>query len=77
MHSLGLDYINHACTFAEVGQAGVGVSARVAGWGGGEGEITRQNSELYYTRIKILGSCLFLQSAPANLHAKRLHMKQS
>ena len=35
MHSLGLDYINHACTFAEVGQAGVGVSARVAGGGGG------------------------------------------
>ena len=35
--------------------------------GGSEGE----NSELYYTRIKILGSCLFLQSVPANLHAKR------
>ena len=29
-----------------------------------------QNSELYYSRIKILGSCLFLQSVPANLHAK-------
>ena len=26
-----------------------------------------QNSELYYTKIKILGSCLFLQSVPANL----------
>ena len=24
-----------------------------------------QNSELYYSRIKILGSCLFLQSVPA------------
>ena len=35
-----------------------------------------QNSELYYTRIKILGSCLFLQSVPANLHASRLHIKQ-
>ena len=35
--------------------------------GGSEGE----NSELYYIRIKILGSCLFLQSVPANLHAKR------
>ena len=29
----------------------------------------RENSELYYSRIKILGSCLFLQSVPANLHA--------
>ena len=35
-----------------------------------------QNSELYYSRIKILGSCLFLQSVPANLHANRLHIKQ-
>ena len=34
-----------------------------------------ENSELYYTRIKILGSCLFLQSVPANLHANRLHIK--
>ena len=34
------------------------------------------NSELYYTRIKILGSCLFLQSVPANLQANRLHIKQ-
>ena len=42
-----------------------------------EGERERtQNSELYYTRIKILGSCLFLQSVPANLHASRLHIKQ-
>ena len=24
----------------------------------------RENSELYYTRIKILGSCLFVQSVP-------------
>ena len=40
-----------------------------------EGERT-QNSELYYTRIKILGSCLFLQSVPDNLHANRLHVKQ-
>ena len=36
-----------------------------------------QNSELYYTRIKILGSCLFLQSVPANLHARRLHKNNS
>ena len=36
-----------------------------------------QNSELYYTRIKILGSCLFLQSVPANLHASRLHINNS
>ena len=27
-------------------------------------------------RIKILGSCLFLQSVPANLHASRLHIEQ-
>ena len=41
-----------------------------------ERERERENSELYYTRIKILGSCLFLQSVPANLHASRLHIKQ-
>ena len=34
-------------------------------------ERERENSELYYTRIKILGSCLFVQSVPANLHATR------
>ena len=28
----------------------------------GVGESKRENSELYYTRIKILGNCLFLQS---------------
>ena len=28
-----------------------------------------QNLELYHSRIEILGICLFLQSAPANLHA--------
>ena len=32
--------------------------------------------QLCYTRIKSLGSCLFLHSAPANLHAKRLHIYQ-
>ena len=37
---------------------------------------TTQNSELYYTRVKILGSCLFLQFVPANLHANRLHIKR-
>ena len=37
---------------------------------------TQNGSELYYARIKILGSCLFLQSIPANLHANRLHIKQ-
>ena len=36
-----------------------------------------QNSKLYYTRVKILGSCLFLQSVPANLHANRLHINNS
>ena len=42
----------------------------------GERERERsQNSELYYTRIKILGSCLILQSVPANLNASRLHIK--
>ena len=60
------------------------------GGGGGGGEHTHtgknerqkekrektQNSELYYSRIKILGSCLFLQSVLANLHAGRLHIKQ-
>ena len=45
--------------------------------GGRERERERENSELYYTRIKILGSCLFLQSVPlANLRANRLHIKQ-
>ena len=39
-------------------------------------ETERENSELYYSRIKIVGSCLFLQSVPANLHASRLHIKQ-
>ena len=39
-------------------------------------ELRTQNSELYYTRIKNLGSCVFLQSVPANLHASRLHIKQ-
>ena len=48
-------------------------SGGVAGGAQREREIT-QNSELYYTRIKILG--LFLQSVPANLHAKRIHIKQ-
>ena len=32
-------------------------------------ELRTQNSELYYSRIKILGICLFLQSVLANLHA--------
>ena len=35
-----------------------------------------ENSDIYYTRIKILGSCMFLQAASANLHANRLHIKQ-
>ena len=35
-----------------------------------------QNSERYYTMIKILGSCLFIPFVPANLHANRLHIKQ-
>ena len=39
-------------------------------------ERERENSELYYSMIKILGSCLFLQSVPANIHASRLHIKQ-
>ena len=28
-----------------------------------------QNSELYYSKVEILGICLFLQSIFANLHA--------
>ena len=36
----------------------------------------KERSELYYTGINILGSCLFLQSVPANLHANKLHIKQ-
>ena len=40
----------------------------VVGWCGGERERT-QNSELYYSRIEILGICLFLQFVLANLHA--------
>ena len=36
-----------------------------------ERERERENSELYYSRIKILGSCLFLQSVPANLQRER------
>ena len=39
-------------------------------------ERERENSELYCTKIKILGTSVFLQSAPANLHVKRLHIKQ-
>ena len=34
-----------------------------------------RNPELYYKRIPILGSCLFLQSVLANLHANRLLYK--
>ena len=41
-----------------------------------ERERERESSELYYTRIKILDSCLFLQSVVANLHVSRLHIKQ-
>ena len=38
--------------------------------GGRERERERtQKSELYYSRIEILGICLFLQSVLANLHA--------
>ena len=59
-----------------VGRGGAG-----GGWGqreteGGRERERTQNPELYSTRIKILGSCLFLQSGPANLHANRLHIKQ-
>ena len=36
----------------------------------------RKNSELYYTKTEILGSCLFLQFVPAILHANRIHIKQ-
>ena len=32
-------------------------------------ERDRENSELYYARIEILGICLFLQSVLANVHA--------
>ena len=39
-------------------------------------ERERENSELYYSRIKILGSCLFLQSVHVDLYASRLHIKQ-
>ena len=38
------------------------------GWWGGGGERERQNSELCYSRIEILGSSLFLQSVLAKLH---------
>ena len=41
-----------------------------------ERERDRENSELYYTGIKILGSCPFLQSVLANLHANMLHIKR-
>ena len=49
-------------------QPGPGVKATntVVGGGGGRGG---ENSELYYSRIEILGSCLFLQSVLAYLHA--------
>ena len=36
-----------------------------------ERERERENSELYNTRIQILGNCLLLQSVPATLYAKR------
>ena len=35
------------------------------GGGGGRGGEKTDNSELYYTRITILGSCLLLQSVTA------------
>ena len=38
-------------------------------------ELRTENWELYYTRTKILDSCLFLQSVPANLHASGLYIK--
>ena len=38
-------------------------------WGGGRGERERENSELDYSRIEILGIDLFLQSVLSNLHA--------
>ena len=53
---------------------GGGEVLEVGGGEGGQREIT-QNSELCYTRITILGSCLFLQSV-LDLHANRLHIKQ-
>ena len=43
----------------------------VGGWGGG-GD---QNFITQGLRFQA-GSCLFLQSVPANLHAKMLHIKQ-
>ena len=47
-----------------------------SGNGGRERRVCRaQNTELYCTRIKILGSCLFLQSVLANLHTSRLSFK--
>ena len=42
----------------------------------GKKETDPQSSELYYARIKSLGSCLLLLSDPANLHTKRIHIKQ-
>ena len=36
-------------------------------------ERERERSSFYYTKIKSLSSCLFLQTVPANLHASRLH----
>ena len=35
-----------------------------------------EGRERELTMIKIVGSCLLLQSVPANLHANRLHIKQ-
>ena len=43
---------------------------------GRETDRQRENSELYCTRITILRISIFLQSVPANIHAKRLHIKQ-
>ena len=41
-----------------------------------EREIT-QNSELYYSRIEILGSSLFLQSVLAKLHRQHTRERES
>ena len=59
-----------------VGRSSLELLQGIKGWGGEGGCLGRENSELYYSRMKILGSCLFLQSVPANLHASKLHIKQ-
>ena len=62
--------VQHRKRFKNQGKKERNVTERRKENGREETETERtQNSELYYSRIKILGICLFLQSVLANLRA--------